>query len=60
MKKWFLWAYVGIGVLTLIFQIYVRFPVCVGAASCSLSFAKGLVWSVIWPIIWLLYYRGMS
>jgi hypothetical protein len=47
MKKLFLWAYVGIGVLTLIFQIYVRFPVSVGAANCSLSFAKGIIWSVI-------------
>ena len=42
-----LWFYVGVGCATLVFQIWVRWDHCAGAAACGLSFGKGLVWSTI-------------
>jgi hypothetical protein len=56
MARKLLWGYVGIGVLTLIFQIWVRSGVC--RDSCSLSFVKGFVWAVIWPASWLSYFEN--
>lgn len=44
--------YVVICIITMVFQIYYRYPVCSGVGGCSLSFAKGVVWSAIWPIYW--------
>jgi hypothetical protein len=49
---------IGYGViagLTLLFQIYVRYPACTGIDDCGVSFAKGAVWSVIWPASWYVY-----
>ena len=53
-----LWAYVVIGVLTLIFELYVRIPQCTGAGSCAVSLGKGLVWSIVWPLGWAVYLKG--
>jgi hypothetical protein len=50
--KWLLGLYVAVGIITMIFQIYYRYPRCSGAMECGLSFAKGVVWSVIWPAYW--------
>ena len=50
--KWLFGAYVIIGIITLVIQIYWRFPMCSGTMGCGLSFAKGVVWSAIWPIYW--------
>jgi hypothetical protein len=52
-------AYVGVAVLTLIFQIYVRAPQCAGVTGCAVSFIKGCIWSVIWPAGWIVYLRGL-
>ena len=53
-----LWFYVGVGCATLVFQIWVRWDHCAGAAACGLSFGKGLVWSTIWPLSWIVYTAG--
>jgi hypothetical protein len=53
MTKKFFWAYAAIGVLTLIFQIYVRAGVC--GDECAISFGKAVVWAVIWPLSWIVY-----
>lgn len=50
--KWLVGLYVVICIITMVFQIYYRYPVCSGVGGCSLSFAKGVVWSAIWPIYW--------
>jgi hypothetical protein len=50
--KWLFGLYVAIGIVTLVLQIYWRFPVCSGAMGCGLSSAKGVVWSAIWPVYW--------
>ena len=48
-------VYAGIGILTLIFQIWVRSYQCAGFEDCGLSFVKAIVWSVIWPLSWIVY-----
>jgi hypothetical protein len=53
-----LWAYVAVGVLTLMFQIYVRLPQCDAISDCVTTMGKGVVWSAIWPVSWLVYLRG--
>ena len=50
--KLLLGLYVVLGIITMMFQIYFRYPDCSGAMGCGLSFAKGVVWSVIWPAYW--------
>jgi hypothetical protein len=50
--RWLLSLYVALGIITLLIQIYVRYPNCSEAMGCGLSFAKGVVWSVIWPAYW--------
>ena len=50
--------YIVLGLLTLAFQIYIRLDECAGAAGCSLSLAKAVVWSVVWPLSWQVYYWG--
>jgi hypothetical protein len=44
--------YAAVGIITLLIQLYWRYPVCSEAMGCGLSFAKGVVWSAIWPIYW--------
>jgi hypothetical protein len=58
-KKWLIGAYVFAATWTLIFQIYVREPVCRSRAECALSFTKGAIWSLIWPASWVVYIAGM-
>ncbi len=50
--KGLLGLYVALAIITMGFQIYYRYPVCSEPASCTLSFAKGVVWSAIWPAYW--------
>jgi hypothetical protein len=54
-----LWRYAVAAVLTLAFQIWLRSNLCAGATACSISFAKGVVWSIIWPLYWAIYVVGM-
>ena len=51
-------AYVVLGLLTLVFQIYVRTGPCTAAGDCATSYAKAVVWSVIWPARWFVYLTG--
>jgi hypothetical protein len=51
-RKWLIGAYLFGAIWTLIFQIYVREPVCAVRGDCGLSFTKGVVWSLIWPASW--------
>ena len=53
-----LWLYALAGVLTLLFQIWVRWDQCTGTVGCGVSFAKAVVWSVIWPLSWVVYLAG--
>src|SRR4029079_2217728 len=39
--------YVGMAVLTALFQIWVRSSQCAGLFDCGLSYAKGIVWAAI-------------
>ena len=45
-------VYAAAAIITLLLQLYWRYPLCSGAIGCGLSFAKGVVWSVIWPVYW--------
>ena len=47
--------YVGMAVLTALFQIWVRSLQCAGLFDCGLSYAKGIVWAAIWPMSWIVY-----
>jgi hypothetical protein len=53
------WGYVAIGVLTLIFEFYIRLPICTAANNCGSSLIKGLYLSVGWPLGWIVYLRGL-
>lgn len=56
--RYWLLGYAALGLLTFLFQSWVRLDQCQGAASCGLSLAKGLVWSAIWPASWIVYLAG--
>ncbi len=49
--------YAALGLITMIFQIYFRYPACLESSGCALSFGKGIVWSVIWPAYWVHWLR---
>ena len=53
-----LYLYAGMGLLTLIFQIWVRSSQCAGIQECALSYAKAIVWAAIWPASWIVYLAG--
>jgi len=55
------WAglYVGMAVLTALFQVWVRSSQCAGLTDCGLSYAKGSVWATIWPMSWAVYLPGV-
>ena len=57
-QKWFR-PYLGMAVITLLFQIWVRSYQCTGMDGCGLSFAKAIVWSAIWPASWVVYVAGL-
>jgi hypothetical protein len=50
--------YAGVGLLTLVFQTYIRLDQCAGYPACTISLAKGVVWSAVWPAYWLVYEAG--
>jgi hypothetical protein len=54
-----LWVYIGLGVLTLMFEFYVRLPVCTPNGDCASSLIKGLFLSVFWPAGWVAYLQGV-
>jgi len=56
-QKWFR-PYLGMAVITLLFQIWVRSYQCT-EIGCGLSFAKAIVWSAIWPASWVVYVAGL-
>jgi len=58
-KPTWLTLYVGMAVLTAVFQIWVRSSQCTGMSDCGLSYAKGIVWSTIWPMSWIVYLAGI-
>ena len=57
--KWLLGLYSIIGLISFVFQFPDRYPACVGAMGCGLSFAKGIVWSAIWPIYWAIQWNWL-
>jgi predicted benzoate:H+ symporter BenE len=60
LMKWLVGLYIVLGIITMIFQIYYRYPICSGAAGCGLSSAKGVVWSVIWPAYWAIQWNWLK
>jgi hypothetical protein len=58
-KPSWLTLYVGLAILTALFQIWVRSSQCAGFADCGLSFATGIVWSSVWPMSWIVYLAGL-
>jgi hypothetical protein len=54
-----IWGYVAIGVLTLIFELYIRLPGCTVTVDCASSLIKGLYLSVGWPLGWIVYLKGV-
>jgi len=49
-------VYTVVGVHALLFQAFIRLPLCAGFGACTISLAKGVVWSLIWPIYWFGYF----
>jgi hypothetical protein len=52
--------YAGAGLVTLLFQLWIRYGQCAGATSCAISFLKGAVWSTIWPASWVVFLAGLK
>jgi hypothetical protein len=52
--------YAGAALLTLGFQSYVRLEQCSGYTACTVSLAKGIVWSIAWPASWPVYAAGFK
>jgi hypothetical protein len=50
--KLILAAYGVLGLITIFYQVNVRYMACSGALGCGLSLVKGIVWSAIWPAYW--------
>jgi hypothetical protein len=50
--KWLVGLYVVVAFITLIANFYFRYPICSGFGGCSVSYIKGVVWSVMWPVYW--------
>lgn len=53
-------AYGVVALLTFLFQLWIRLPVCEGFGGCALSLLKGLIWSLIWPTYWVIYLLSHS
>ena len=45
--------YVYITALTFAYQCSPRWSLCSGLVACSLSFLKGIAWSLVWPFYWI-------
>lgn len=54
-RKLLITLYVGIACLTLASQSVTRLPLCTGNAACTVSLAKGAIWSGAWPAYWTIY-----
>jgi len=62
MSRWIIFVfgvYLGAAAVTFGFQSYVRLHQCSGAPACTVSLAKGAVWSAIWPASWPVYVAGL-
>lgn len=53
-------AYGVVALLTFLFQLWLRLPVCDGVGGCAVSLFKGLIWSLIWPTYWVVYLLSHS
>lgn len=51
--------YAAVAVMTLAFQIQIRFRGCEGLAPCGPEFAKAFAWSLAWPLSWIVYSAGL-
>jgi hypothetical protein len=51
-------VYAVAALLTLGFQTYIRLDQCSGFRACTISIAKGVVWSTVWPAYWPVYAAG--
>ena len=51
--------YSAVAVMTLVFQIQIRFRECEGLATCGPEFAKAFAWSLAWPLSWIVYSAGL-
>jgi hypothetical protein len=61
MPRWVIFVvgmYAVAALVTLGFQTWVRLEQCSGIAPCTVSLAKGAVWSAIWPASWPVYAAG--
>lgn len=47
------------GLITIFFQVNVRYIACSGALGCGLTFIKGIVWSAIWPVYWAIQWNWL-
>ena len=57
MARKLFWAYVAIGLLTLVFQLWVRSGAC--GDDCTASYGKAVVWAALWPLSWIVYLKGV-
>jgi L-lactate permease len=55
-----IWGYVAIAVGTLIFEFYIRLPVCTTPVNCAASLIKGFYLSVAWPMGWIVFLKGLT
>jgi hypothetical protein len=51
--------YMLVAGLALGFQISVRAEQCAGTIPCLVSYAKGVVWSIMWPLFWVAHFAGI-
>jgi hypothetical protein len=51
--------YLVVAVLTLAFQLQIRFRECEALAACGLDVAKAFVWALAWPASWIAYSAGL-
>jgi hypothetical protein len=52
-------VYLAVAVLTLAFQLQIRFRECEALTACGLDFAKAFVWALAWPASWIVYWAGL-
>ena len=46
-------VYAVVGLMTFLFQTFIRLEHCAGLGPCAMSVMKGVVWSAMWPAWWL-------
>ena len=52
---WRAHVYSYVAVLTFAYQLGDRWHKCEGLMGCSISYLKGIVWSLVWPFYWINY-----